>query len=432
MPLPALHRTFFEDEGEIPMACTPFATRAVSVLAMAICTSIHAGTVTTDGADIVLKTKGGLSVSTVDDRFSFEIGGRLQADYGRFDGVYTKNGSTADSAYLRRARLEVSGKAFSVWGYDFAVNLNDDSSIKEASVSYLGFDPVTLKIGRFDPDFGLEKATSSKWITAIERNMAYDIAPWVNDRDDGMGMQVSGTTGMFYGSAGFNRGDSNDDDNGKGRNNYNVRAVIAPMAEPGNVLHLGVNYAYSDVDSTNGRIRTRMGVRGTSENSTNGYRPELAPRVTNGFDNDRAWGLEAAWAAGPFSVQGEYLRRDLDARSGTGRNDRKATGYYGQVAYTLTGESRGYKLDGGKFDKIKPNDKSIGAWELFYRYDRIDVDESDFIDSNVKGHTVGVNWYANETVKVSANYLKARTSGFENTNGDNTGDALTVRLQYVF
>ena len=46
-----------------------------------------------------------------------------------------------------------------------------------------------------------------------------------------------------------------------------------------------------------------------------------------------------------------------------------------QLAYTLTGEARGYKLDGGKFDSIKPNDKQMGAWEVFYRYDNIKVEE---------------------------------------------------------
>ena len=67
------------------------------------------GTVTTDGADIVLKTKGGLEVSTSDKEFSFKLGGRVQADYGRFDGVFTKNGDTADAGYFRRAYLELGG-----------------------------------------------------------------------------------------------------------------------------------------------------------------------------------------------------------------------------------------------------------------------------------------------------------------------------------
>jgi len=60
-----------------------------------------AGTVTTDGADLVIKTKGGLEAATTDKEFSFKLGGRLQADYGMFDGYYTRNGNSADGAYIR-------------------------------------------------------------------------------------------------------------------------------------------------------------------------------------------------------------------------------------------------------------------------------------------------------------------------------------------
>ncbi|HFT4720691.1 TPA: porin, partial [Pseudomonas aeruginosa] len=61
-----------------------------SALALAVSAQAFAGTVTTDGADIVIKTKGGLEVATTDKEFSFKLGGRLQADYSRFDGFYTK------------------------------------------------------------------------------------------------------------------------------------------------------------------------------------------------------------------------------------------------------------------------------------------------------------------------------------------------------
>lgn len=401
-------------------------------LTLAISAEVLAGTVTTDGADIVVKTKGGLEVATTDDQFSFQIGGRIQADFDQFDGVYTQNGKTADSAYLRRARLELSGKAYGVWGYDLAVDLSSDEPIKDAFVSYFGFDPVTLSVGRFDPDFGLENAISSKWTTAMEPSMITDLAPWASDHDEGMGVQVRGATDMFYGSASVLRPSSNENDNGRTRNNYNLRAVFAPMAEAGNVLHLGINYAYSDADELDGRIRTRMGVRGTSEVGQNGNRPDLAPKVTGAFDGDAALGLEFAWATGPFSLQSEYLRRKISAKSDSVRNDRDATGYYGQLAYTLTGESRSYKLDGGRFGSIKPENQQLGAWEVFYRYDRANVEESGFFDNTAKVQTVGVNWYANQAVKVSANYLKAKTVNVSNNNGDDKGDALSLRLQYVF
>ncbi|NLY13720.1 MAG: porin, partial [Gammaproteobacteria bacterium] len=239
---------------------------AASTLALMISSHAMAGTVTTDGPDITIKTKGGFEAAAVDKSFSFKLGGRIQADFDQFDGVYTKNGKSANEAYFRRAILELSGTAYHDWKYAFNLDFAEDGSSKwdEASITYTGFKPVNVKIGRFDPDFGLEKATSSKWISTIERSIIYDAGEWVNDKQDGMGVQVSGTSGMFYGSAGINRAKNNEDDNGSNNNTYNMRAVVAPMAEAGNVLHFGVNYAKRSTEDFDGRIRSRMGVRGTT------------------------------------------------------------------------------------------------------------------------------------------------------------------------
>lgn len=151
----------------------------------------------------------------------------------------------------------MSGTAYHDWKYAFKLDFAEDGSSKwkEASITYTGFKPLKVKVGRFDPDFGLEKATSSKWISTIERSIIYDAGEWVNDRQDGMGVQVSGTSGMFYGSAGINRAKKNEDDNGSNNNTYNMRAVVAPMAEAGNVLHFGVNYAKRSTEDFDGRIR---------------------------------------------------------------------------------------------------------------------------------------------------------------------------------
>lgn len=63
-------------------------------------------------------------------------------------------------------------------------NTGNDSSgyFDEASVTYTGFSPINLRFGHaLSTDFGLEKATSSKWTTALERNLSYDAAEWIND-----------------------------------------------------------------------------------------------------------------------------------------------------------------------------------------------------------------------------------------------------------
>lgn len=428
-----------------------FAGFAASALALAVSAQAFAGTVTTDGADIMIKTKGGLEVATTDKQFSFKVGGRLQADYSQFDGFYTVNGDSADAAYFRRAFIEIGGVAFTDWKYQFNYDLShnagssEDGYWDEASIQYGGFNPVNIKVGRFDPDFGLEKATSSKWVTALERNAAYDMIDWANGHQNGLGLQVNGTAGpSLYGSVGIHAKDQNDVD-GDSVKQFNARGVFAPMHEAGNVLHFGVNFAQRDLEDVGGldtRIRSRLGMRGVStaggnDAGTNGNRLTIAGAnnlPAGSYGEDTAWGLEAAWAMGPLSVQGEYIKRELEADS-SAFQDIDSKGYYAQVAYTITGEARDYKL--GRFDAIKPSNKQIGAWEVFYRYDYIEGDH-DLVGitptSTVEGkvHNLGVNWYANDNVRVSGAYVKAKVDNQEIANGDDDGDGVVFRAQYVF
>lgn len=409
------------------------------------------GTVTSDGADIVLKTKGGLELSTVDKEFSFKLGGRVQADYGRFDGVFTKNGDTADAAYFRRAYIEFGGTLYRDWkyqvSYDLSRNTGNDSIgyFDEASLAYTGFDAVQLKFGRFYTDFGLEKATSSKWVTGMERNLSYDVADWIND-NAGMGIQATSKVADMAYFSGSVFSENNNDTDGDSVKRYNLRGVFAPLNTDGNVLHVGAQYAYRDLQDSavDTRIRSRLGVRGVDTNGggdagDNGNRMLFGGATAQEglWKGDSVWGVEGAWATGPFSVQAEYLRRTLKANQAS--SDMEASGYYAQMAYTLTGEPRIYKLDGAKFDTIKPKDKELGAWEVFYRYDNIKVEDSNLVatpaDSNerkAKSHTLGVNWYVNEALKVSANYIGASTDNAENAAGDDNGSAVVTRLQYVF
>jgi len=435
-----------------------FAGVAASALALAVSAQAFAGTVTTDGTDIVIKTKGGLEIATTDKEFSFKIGGRLQADYSQFDGIYTDNGNSADAAYFRRAFLELGGVAFTDWKYQFSYDFShnsgnaDDGYFDEASIAYTGWSPVQIKVGRFDPDFGLEKATSSKWVTAQERTAVYDLVDWANSHGNGLGAQISASiTDSLYASAGVTAKDNNNDD-GESTKQFNMRGVFAPLHEAGNVLHLGANYAQRDADGENfdARFRSRLGMRGVetmggNDAGANGNRPIFGGfnnSADGSWDKDAAWGLEAAWATGPFSLQGEYIKRKLKADSGT-LDDIDADGFYVQAAYTLTGEARGYKL--GRFDAIKPQNKQIGAWEVFYRYDDFTVEDSNAVtsltrdagDTEAKVHNLGVNWYVNEAVKLSGIYVKAKTDNVYNAadgvrTGDDDGDGFVFRAQYVF
>lgn len=430
---------------------------AVGALAGLTCvftTPLNAGTVATDGPDIIVKTKGGLEVATTDDAFGFKLGGRIQADYSTFGGLYTQNGKQADAAYFRRAYLSLSGHAYRDWAYklsyDFSHNSGDAENgyFDEASVTYTGLKPVSIRVGRFGPDFGLESATSSKWVTATERTAAYDIVDWAGSDGSGLGAQVRSAFGpsAFAEVAVLSKDAANE--NGRNGLQFNGRAVFAPLHETGDVLHFGANLARRDVSGRtfDSRYRTRMGMRGVAtaggnDAGENGNRPVLggaSKSAAGSYASDSAFGLEAAWARGPLSAQAEYIARQTRADSSTYR-DIKGHGYTAQLAYTLTGEARSYKL--GAFDKIKPADKNTGAWEVFYRYDGLSVRDDNLVaataqrslgDAQVKVHNLGVNWYANEAVRVSGVYVKALADNFSNGNGDQSGDGFVIRGQYVF
>lgn len=462
--------------------CGAGAGFTASLIALAVSAQAFAGTVTTDGTDLVIKTKSGLEVATVDKQYSFKLGGRIQADFDQFDGFYTKNNKSANESYFRRAILELSGN-YKDWGYVFNYDFSDGTANSgskddwdEASIGYTGFAPVLIKAGRFDPDFGLQHATSSKWITALERSAIYDLAPWINSKEDGMGVQVSGTSSaMFYGSAGIYQQEpsngSTESNSGMDVNSLVARGVIAPIVSETEVLHFGLDLAQRNYDDGkfNGQITSTLQVRGVSEDTTaNTPTPVLAGVGTctdavqaRCYTDDQVWGTEFAYMTGPLSIESEYLSRSLKGQDNT--SDRDATGYNVQLAYTLTGESRSYKLDGGKFDKIKPSSPN-GAWEVFYRFDHVEVEDNDglygaagFTDidtSKIDINTLGVNWYANEAVKVGLDYLFTSASSdtlamqqaisssgapvgtgtpVRNADAsDKDGHAISLRAQYVF
>src|SRR5690606_39829991 len=84
-----------------------------------------------------------------------------------------------------------------------------------------GFEGINIKVGRFDLLPGLERATSSNWITAIERSAIYELASWAQEKS-GYGIQASTTyDDLVYTNVGLFRQDANEDENtGRGKNTF--------------------------------------------------------------------------------------------------------------------------------------------------------------------------------------------------------------------
>lgn len=387
----------------------------------------QAGTVTTEGSDMVINTKSGLEARTTNGKYAFKIGGRIQLDGNAFNGVINeKEGEDGSDLFFRRARLELEGK-YEDWSYVMAYNLTESGSIDLLNTSYNGFGPLTvLTFGQQKENFGLEDTGSSKWITAMERSMPTNTFDTTNT----LGVKLSGSTPLITYSVGGFKNSIDGDDNSLD-SAFTGRFVVRPIHEETRLVHLGVGV--TERDGTFTSLGARLGVRGGESGS-------LVNRARSSYtgvaeaDGLSAWNGELAASFGPYHLMAEYFDGEISGVSAA--PDLKANGYYVQAAWILTGESRTYKNDIAAFDKIKPNGMN-GAWEVFFRYDTLDLSDNDGValiatpvGEDADTITCGVNWYANSVVKVSLNYIHAETDAA--INDEDNGDAIAARLQFAF
>ncbi len=158
---------------------------------------------------VFVSFKNGLYVETADKAYSFKVGGRILVDGG---GISQPLNGYSGQAGFRQARLEVEGKAASIWfyklQYDFAATtygLFGDNVLSPGAAgtstygyvtssnyvqqgfrdAYLGLqhpaltapflkDPLFFMIGSQYEPFSLEAINSSKYRDMIERPMAVE------------------------------------------------------------------------------------------------------------------------------------------------------------------------------------------------------------------------------------------------------------------
>ena len=346
---------------------------------------------------------------------------RVQLSHDHFEGVYTRSGGTQRASYLRRANVQALAE--SPQGIQATLGLQADSdgawTVDNAHLTWPlrggAAAPMSIRLGRFDPDFGLEPSGSSSWTVGIERSAIWDLAPDITDGTEAFGGQWQATGAPWHTSASFQ--DRRD------HRSAAVRVAWAPIHAPGRVLHLGLSAASSQGWRGPGSVRTRLGVRGVSEHP-DGQRSSLA--TAGDYAGDRAWAVEGLVIRGAWSVQAEWLRRDLRPAV-PGIAARIATGHYVQLAWTLTGQSRSYALDGARLRSPRTDASGTTPWEVFVRRDTLSVRNA----LSARVHAIGVNVYPSARWRLSANVLEAR-AGQALDAGDRPGRALSLRTQWVY
>jgi phosphate-selective porin OprO/OprP len=348
-----------------------------------------------------------------DGDFKFKVRGRMMLDVFNVnrdledpDGpAGTLNAGQNDQSYrrsgMRRMRLGVEGQFTKQFKYKVEAELgsNNANTFKSAYVEYVG-KKYSLVMGQDKAVAPLEEKTSSRFITFNERAMvhsALDTGPYL------AGLYVLGGGPNYSWSFGVSGDDASSSESAGREESYQVlgRATWAPIFVKSptglHLLHLGAFVRYRDSAGDAAiQYRARPAALGFDDRT-----------VDTGAvgDNDKTFGVEAAYVFGPFSLQGEWLHANVERRVG---GDVAASGAYIDAIWNFTGESRNYKGGAGEFTRNSASapleSGGPGMWQLAARAEQVDLTDGTLKGGTQSGYTLGLHWYPTSYVGFKLNY----------------------------
>lgn len=376
--------------------------------------------------DVKISMKPSPKIESTDGKYSFQPFGRVHFDVSSFDDDASDRSSNGN---LRRARLGFKGNLGEDLEYKTEVDFaEEDVALKDVSLTYTGLDAFDIKVGHHKPSFGFENNISSNYIMTMERSTAtnaFTRSEIIGANLLGGGETWSWGLGVFNEDGGNSDTGEDEDISLDGRITTNVLALANQDTE--NVLHVGFGASHRR-PTGNVRFRARPVGDGTDIIDTGNF---------GSVDTVNVFSAELGSVFGPFTFQGEYFDAEVN-RSG-GNSDAEFDGYFAQVGWFVTGESRPYSADSGKFGRVKPTtpfslkDGGAGAVELVAAFANTDLnDESAGITGGeADTTTLGVNWHLTDYVRLMGNVVSVDTD--ENASVANDDPTLyNFRAQWDF
>ncbi|MEM7650679.1 MAG: porin [Pseudomonadota bacterium] len=354
--------------------------------------------------------------------FSLKPFGRIQLDAASFNDDERDHPNGAE---FRRLRLGAKGDLPGDFGYKIQIGYDGDrTDIEDAFITYDGIDNTQLKLGNHKPAFGLVEHSSSNDNTFIERGSANDVF------FEGRAIGLSATT--YSDRWRLNAGVFNDDPGTSSADDeaFSVgsRVTGVPVKTDNGYLHIGgfVDYRSPDQEGESFEF---------DADAENSLQDADSVSVTiNNADSAIVAGLEAAAIWGPLSLQGEYFRAKVDTDSGPEPTFDSA---YIEGSWIITGESRPYKTSSATIGRPKPDNPfntsngDWGAFEVGARYSTVDLNDAGFTGGEMDTVTLGANWYLNNYLRFSGNYIFADTDENAVTPNDEP-EIMLVRAQAAF
>jgi phosphate-selective porin OprO/OprP len=400
----------------------------------------------------------GIHFETKDGNFTWSPNGRIQvASQYNFvnDPADQQAPFLSDRPYdlnsgmnIRRARLGMEGTFYKIWDYKFEYDFSRGngsvaSGITDAFVRLNVDNALSFRAGSFKEPFSLEEAASNRYLTFIERHMSvnsfvdnpntyktgigvnYAVPRW----QTGVAFQTEPVGGWSFASSSVNSNVSTLGNGNQNRNNgagdmgwQGLARVTGRVWMEGDTkwLHIGASGGRTHVNTQYAADGTLMngGMQfftfpGTNVDRSNilftgnlsdGNLNSATRREISSYDR---MGAETQFVYGPASLQGEYLRTNIN---GVGYNNGEhLTGGYVFGSLFLTGESKTYHVRNGAANRIRPiapfqwNGPGWGAWELALGWDYIDMSSGAVKGGQMEMLRFGVNWYPHAMVKLQSN-----------------------------
>lgn len=357
---------------------------------------------------------GVLVLESTDHRFKYWFDNRVYLDGAVYFGDNKDIGNGVD---IRRMRFAMKTILYGHWGgeidFDFA---NYEVDIKDAFVRYL-FKKGQVKAGNFKEPFSMERTTTSRYLTFMERPMIDKLAPSRH-----LGIDVRKFGNKYYAEGGLffsePRTPLMQDQNKKNGQNsgYSLtgRVAYTPIRNDKMVLHFGIAGSY--------RTPKLVELGDPSESFRYSTKAETAINRKKYIDTDfienvnfsTLFGAEAAFAYKNFRVQSEYIRSDIKrdvALVPVGEDKAQVSGFYVLGSWLILNGDYYYNMAEAEFSQINFRKHKKGALEFALRYDYVDAnsfkegDKTPFIPGgSSEGYTAGLTYYFNYNVKATVNY----------------------------
>lgn len=332
----------------------------------------------------------------------------------------------SDGFQIRRARFGVKaemGHWFSELDLDFAYN---EVEIKDMYLGYRFNDHVWIKAGNFKEPMSMERLTSSKYLTTMERPMVVDA--FAGGRRIGIAATAWGNhwwaAGGYFGQqADILQKERNRGDDGHG---VTGRVALSPINNDDLTIHLG-GYASWRTPDANGNDDRLVEFRTFPESRVD--RRRFVRTKLHDVDHYTILGYELGLRYKKLLAYGEYIFTDVMRHiedNGVRVKPKNATfnGWYATASYMLRGQQRRYAPEDAEFGPMTVCPKG-GNLEVAARVSTINM--NDFHDARAVvlggkalAWSASLNWYPIRNVLVGINYTFINNDKYADDNGQLT------------